>query len=530
MKKTTFIWAITLVIAGLMITSAVSIPAERSEEKSLVRELDLEVAYLTAKATKIDMTEKKSDNVASIYDSTIIYDSEYDDFHPTVAGDSSGRFFAGFELTMDETDYYPDFWYSLDGGETWTEAGYFTISLNAQYPDADSNEVGFYGTFAAPPDTPAVTMLVDASDLTAITGYSVDWSAHGITDFVYVPGISCYTFEGEESWNHGGSAKTCYNNYNGADIVDCPVINYPMPGDSVAIGWLTGAPRCINADFAIDEMTDYSYAVYDSSDDPNLLVRKDNFAVRNADGFHSNIGSYSVGAGDDLQNPSIDINDNIGVIVAEAVGDVVCFYTSNGFGAVQQSTVEAGAAHPEVMLAPDGTFVCSYIKDGVLYSEKSVDGATWDSQEQIADSEVNDGLQTHDLAKGVDGVYGVWEDIRSADIDIFFAKVTGVEVPILDIISIEGGIGVTATIKNIGTGAATDVELSLTVTGGILGFINKNASATVASLAIDEETTISSGIIFGLGAVDIVVTATCAEGSTDEETVDGTQIIIFTRI
>ncbi|GAJ25064.1 unnamed protein product, partial [marine sediment metagenome] len=115
--------AITLVIVGLMITSAVSISAELSEEEtSLVRELDLTAGYLTAQATKITMTEKKSDNVASIGDgSTIIYDTEFDDYHPTVAGDTSGRFFAGFELTMDEIDYFPDFWYSLDGGTTWDE-------------------------------------------------------------------------------------------------------------------------------------------------------------------------------------------------------------------------------------------------------------------------------------------------------------------------------------------------------------------------------------------------------------------------
>lgn len=528
--KKTYIWAITLVIAGLLMTSAVGISAEISEkETSLVRELDVSAMYLSAQATRIEV-KRTTENFAPIGDgSTIIYDTDYDDYHPTIAGDTSGRFFAGFELTSDEIDYYPDFWYSLDNGVTWEEAGYFAESLGAEYPDADANEHGFYATFSAPPATPGMTWVVDASDLSNIAGYTVDWSPYDVYDFEY-PGISCYTFEGED-WNEGGSAKTCYFNYNGADVSGCPAINYAMPGDSVALSWIPGVSDYVHADFAIDEATDMSYAVYDNSVGANLLVRKDNFAIRDGDGFHQNAGNFDVGDSvTDIQNPSIEANDDIIIIVAEAAGNVVCYYSANGMVTVQESTVEAGAAFPEVMLAPDGTYVCSYIKDGVIYSETSADGATWGDQEVVADNEVNDRFQSHDLGKGVTGVFGVWEDIRNADIDIYFAEVFGVEVPILEIISIAGGIGVTATIKNTGTAAATDVQLGITVTGGVLNLINKNASDTVASLAIDEEVTIKSGLIFGLGAIDIEVTATCAEGASATKTDTGKVLIIFTTV
>lgn len=530
MKKATYIWAITLIIAGLMTTSAVSIPTERSEETTLVRELDLTSSYLTAEATKITMTEKKSDNVASIGDgSIIIYDTEYDDYHPTVAVDSSDRFFAGFELTTDNTDYYPDFWYSLDGGVTWEEAGYFVESLGSEYPDADSNEHGFYATFGASIDNPGGLWLVVGSDLSNIGGYVWPFGNSGINDFRY-PGISCFTHPNED-WNWGGQGLIGYNGYQGNDADGCAFVFYQTDETGYAtVGWMVdgGVPLgdCVHADFAIDEVTRESYAVYDQEVDPDLIVRKDNFIT------HQFIGGYGVGDGvTNVMNPSIEANNDTIIVVADSDDDVVCFYSSNGFTSVQQSTVESDAAYPEVILSPDGTFVCSYIKDGVLYTETSADGATWDDQEVVADNQVNDELQAHDLAKGVDGVYGIWEDNRSEDLDIYFAEVTtDIEVPILDIISIAGGLGVTATIKNIGTGAATDVELSLRVTGGILGLINKNESATVASLAIDEETTISTGMVLGLGAVEIVATVTCAEGSSDEETTDGTQIIIFTKV
>jgi hypothetical protein len=218
------------------------------------------------------------------------------------------------------------------------------------------------------------------------------------------------------------------------------------------------------------------------------------------------------------------------LIAAEVDGDVVCYYSSNGMTSVMQSVVEEDAAFPEIMLNPEGSFVCSYIKNGVLYSEKSVDGAVWDEPEAVADNQVNDEFGSHDLGKSVDGVHAVWEDIRNADLDIYFATVTIAEVPILEITSIVGGLGVTATIKNTGTEAATNVVSELTVNGGILGLIDKNASSTEASLAIDGEITIGSGIIFGLGAITIAVTTACDEGSSDSANVDGTQIIIFTSV
>ena len=528
MKKTTYIWAITLVITGLVTTSAVSIYPECSEETTLVREIDLTVSYLIVEATKITMTEK-FDNTAPINDgSNIICDTEYDDYHPTVAGDLSGRFFAGFELTMDDVDYYPDFWYSIDGGTTWEEAGYFSESLGSEYPDADSNDHGFYATFGASITNPGGLWLIDASDPSNIGGYLWPFGNSNINDFRH-PGISCFTHP-NDAWNWGGQGLIGYNGYEGNNVDGCAFVFYQTDGQGYAtIEWMSDGSEafgnCVHADFAIDEVTRKSYAVYDQEVDSNIVVRKDNFMT------HDFISAYDVGDGEtNIMNPSIEANDDIIIVVADSNNGVVCFYSSNGFTSVQQSTVEDGASFPEVMLSPDGTFVCSYIKDGVLYTETSADGAVWADSETVADNDVNDRFGSHDLAKGVTGVFGVWEDTRNADLDIYFSNVTTVEVPILEITSIVGGLGATATVKNTGNGPATDVELSITVTGGILGLINKNASDTVVSLAVDEEATISSGIIFGLGAVEIVAIVTCAEGSSDEETAEGKQILIFTMI
>lgn len=518
--------AFTVVLA-LVLPGAVAFAND--EKTSLVRELDMSASYLTAQATKITMAEK-FDNVASIGDgSTIIYDTEYDDYHPTVAGDSSGRFFAAFELTMDETDYFPDFWYSLDGGVTWDEAGYFTESIGAQYSDADSNEHGFYATFGASTDDIGGLWLVDGSDISNIGGYVWPFGNNGINDFRH-PGISCFTHP-SEAWNWGGQGLIGYNGYQGNNVDGCAFIFYQTDAAGYAtVGWMIDGSvplgNCVHADFAIDEVTKESYAVYDQEVDPNLIVRKDNFMT------HAFVSGSDIGDGvTNIMNPSIEANNDVVIIVADSDDVVVCFYSSNGFASVQQSTVEADAAFPEVILSPDGTFVCSYIKDGVLYTETSADGAVWADPEAVADNQVNDEFASHDLAKGVMGVFGIWEDTRSTDIDIYFADVISVEVPILEITSIVGGLGVSATVKNTGTAATMNVTWSISVTGGLLGFINKTVDGTIASLAVDEESDpLKTGIFFGLGKIVVEVTATCDEGASDEEIATGTQIIIFTRI
>ena len=101
--------------------------------------------------------------------------------------------------------------------------------------------------------------------------------------------------------------------------------------------------------------------------------------------------------------------------------------------------------------------------------------------------------------------------------------------PEIAIGDVTGGFGVSAVIKNIGDADATDVEWTITVTGGLLGLINKEASGT-GTIPVGDEIFAEIGIIFGLGTIKITITVECAEGSFAEATADGTQIFIFTII
>ncbi len=105
--------------------------------------------------------------------------------------------------------------------------------------------------------------------------------------------------------------------------------------------------------------------------------------------------------------------------------------------------------------------------------------------------------------------------------------------PELDI-AFESGIslGINAVIENKGDAMATDVEWTITATGGILGRINKTFSGTIASLTVGESVNISTGMValLGFGPLEIIARMECAEGESTEETTTGAQILFLTKV
>jgi len=77
----------------------------------------------------------------------------------------------------------------------------------------------------------------------------------------------------------------------------------------------------------------------------------------------------------------------------------------------------------------------------------------------------------------------------------------------LQIINIKGPIGVNAEVKNIGEADANNLEYTMTVTGGILGLINKSVPGSKTTLASGATEAIGSGLILGLGKIAIEITA-----------------------
>ena len=126
--------------------------------------------------------------------------------------------------------------------------------------------------------------------------------------------------------------------------------------------------------------------------------------------------------------------------------------------------------------------------------------------------------QTDDEGFIIAGRTGSWEDPNS---DGMLLKVG--PFPQLDI-EFTGGLGVEATITNNGLGDAVQAPYEMTVTGGILGLINKTVNGTIDIDAGATES-ISSGLLFGLGGFEITVKV-----GVKEETAQGFQFLVFSIV
>ncbi len=83
--------------------------------------------------------------------------------------------------------------------------------------------------------------------------------------------------------------------------------------------------------------------------------------------------------------------------------------------------------------------------------------------------------------------------------------------PTLEIGYITGKIGVHAVLKNTGLANASGITWRITVTGGMLRLIHTNVTDTITSLGAEKQTSIASGMFFGLGPITIMVSASCTE-------------------
>lgn len=152
------------------------------------------------------------------------------------------------------------------------------------------------------------------------------------------------------------------------------------------------------------------------------------------------------------------------------------------------------------------------------------DGGT-STEQNPSHTYANNGLYTVTLAV-TDSAQNTVQDSTTANITGYLPK------PALALTTITGGTGtVSAVIKNTGDGAATNVQWTIKVTGGIFHRINKTFSDSIATLAAGaNQTIVTTGKLFGLGPIAVDVSATCNEGSSATLSGTGKIFIIFIKI
>ncbi len=182
--------------------------------------------------------------------------------------------------------------------------------------------------------------------------------------------------------------------------------------------------------------------------------------------------------------------------------DLACMYSTDEGATWEDGTFpsqpQVDEKGPEIFLSGSTVF-CTFVRSGNLYLTKSTDlGKTWGEPERV--NEVDGTVVDEAGAVEVSQAGIVWVDTRNGNRDIFYAPLPA---PIINVESISGGMGITATITNTGTVDAINIPWSIDVSG--LVFLGAHTEGAIDLLA-GGETTISSSFIFGVGPGTITVT------------------------
>lgn len=519
-KRQLGIWAISLLIVGLMFTSSIVISAGETEKQfSSIKYEQFTGEKQTLQLEQAPKAVQQHRLAKPLGDPYFAY--EGDQYHPAFGLSPNGQLMGAYRDDITDNIIWT---YSNEDGVYYDLPGY------DDYPTIKLwDGTRFFGSLVPDPQdaSGAAIYIFETTDPTNFDTYSLlywDWSNNGWSDIMDLE-IACDN--GQEPWEWGAVGLIASTDY-GDGVDNGPFISYQTSEDGYAtISWYY-LDDCIRTDIDIDASNKKVYSVSDYMDPDagvyGLFIRMDYCSNWDLDG---SAAGY-VGSGN-LNNPAVAAGEGKIVIVAEtdeAGGkDLVCLNGRN-LDMLSTSVVVADAGdevYPDIRHVVDDTFVCTYVKDGTLYAVKTENaGQSWDTPVAVGDNVMSE-YKTADIADYA--AAAMYTANNGGDLDVYITDVGGgTDAPVIEITGISGGVGVTVTVANTGTADAVDFEYSISATGGILGMINKEATGTV-SIVQGGTQQLKLPMILGLGSVTIEASVGSAS-----ETATGTQLLFFTML
>ena len=525
-SKKIFLGAVAVAIAAMMViptgitmaNNTTDVPFGVSNAKKMPFEIK-----------ELGTSEATTENAGNIL---ITPNSPEDDVLPAITKDGNGNIAVVWSHKVSPLEGNMGLSYSTDGGTTWT-GNIIELEGFQYYADIAYFEGSKY-------DGPAWDGLwVECLDLATNGGNfilipdvtdSSTYEAYAWTEGTR-PGATCLNFE-DDMW---------YKEFH-FDLTPGPVVAMINDDQGMEQGlelwWMAAGDDLGNIVYNWDSGTGPEGEYFPASDIDTAAIHDSDPAWTDNDFFYvvcqSDVQdksqilykrcvptieddiefaeSYFLDGGDtyDASHPNVVASgDNVAVVYMtndNVYGDwdIRCKYSSDHGQNWGTSTVAGehmtDEMYPAAYMSGNTVFVV-YIRDGNLYLVKSEDGgATWGDPIQVNDEDGTVVAEENavDLQSG--GI--VWVDNRNGNNDIYYAPLP---MPVIGIPSISGGMGVKATVANTGTEDASSVDWSIQLSGLI--FVGKEATGTIDTLAAGSETTISTGLVFGIGPTTITVTA-----------------------
>lgn len=245
------------------------------------------------------------------------------------------------------------------------------------------------------------------------------------------------------------------------------------------------------------------------------------YAFISHDRGHTWFGSFT-GCSGSGTNPGVNelaFKDPYHGLAAHDNGNSYDLYTTSDGGENWEEITPSGFVYGAGLSYVPGTdnmYISTGAATGASGASYSVDGGhSWIDYPEVFDIQ----LLSCDFVEGGIGWAG------SFNVDEYnggmYKYTPGEAEPAFDI-SFEGGTGLTVTIKNVGTGAATNVDYTITIDGGLIILSDKEISGNIDSIGSgDSEDVVVEVKGFGLGIIlpmpKATVTVDCAEEVSAED-------------
>lgn len=469
--------------------------------------------------------------------------------NPAIGAVPSGELLISYTKAIDGSENNVIWDFSVDKGQTWDGGLFYIIEGTESHPAIDYWGTGkkAVGTMKGDPyvndgANQHVFYCTDVTDTNTYKSKTWNWAQSLPYSDRKIPDIGGYDGNGI-AWWYGVIA--CVGTRSTA--IDIPIFNYAKFEDEGS-GWssyFSSYPGCENAAIDIDQTNGLFYAVFDMYNVGqahwDLLLFRGN---ANNDGNNkiSFLSQNIIGGIENTKYPAVGVHDNKVIIAAQSdesgSQDIICYYSSNAGGTWFKSVVADGLndeLYPQIIVYGDKA-ICTFIIDNDLYYAYTENGGeTWSTPEKINDETgtVQSSFRNTDIT--TDGTV-VWTDMRNGNADIYLDRVSA-GVPTFPILELgpfaAAGIGkVAIPVENKGTADATNVTVTITVTGGLLKRVNKTKTEIIPNLAMNQKINVTTeGIIFGFGKIALTATASCPEATppTVTKTAEAKLRIIFIR-